>query len=163
MGERVTASKKKGNEEMRKRQCRMKRKETLLPNLLQVRKTANEFSPLSNPLFLSGDIFSSSFPGSISARTNISEHARCHYVLQCFNPNDTMVWNHVPSPSRLWHQFVYTLSSYIQDFFFNPVAKFELMCLCVTRYRGGVLWKIKSIPNSTIQLGTLEKYYEWSN
>jgi hypothetical protein len=40
---------------------RIKEKRTLVPNLLQVRKTANEFSPLSNPLFLSGDIFSSPF------------------------------------------------------------------------------------------------------
>lgn len=54
---------------------RTKRKETLLPNLLQVRKTANEFSPLSNPLFLSGDIFSSSFSVQ-SQRTPISQNSR---------------------------------------------------------------------------------------
>jgi hypothetical protein len=51
--ERRALAGKEKNGEMRKRQCGMKRKETLLPNLLQVRKTANEFSPLSNPLFLS--------------------------------------------------------------------------------------------------------------
>jgi hypothetical protein len=81
---------------------RTKRKETLLPNLLQVRKTANEFSPLSNPLFLSGDIFSSPFSVQ-SQRAPISQNSRgavaplplpfshSHYITQCFNPNDTMV------------------------------------------------------------------------
>jgi len=35
------------------------------------------------------------------------------------------------------HKFLYTLSSYIQDFFFNPGAKLEMMCLCVTPYQKG--------------------------
>jgi hypothetical protein len=107
---RLLAGKKKRNGKMRKRQCRMKRKETLLPNLLQVRKTANEFSPLSNPLFLSGDIFSSSSPVQ-SQRAPISQNKR--RAIMAYNALIQMtLWCRIMSPSPL----LSALSSYIQDF-----------------------------------------------
>jgi hypothetical protein len=49
-----------------------------------------------------------------------------HYVVQSFNPNDNTPGDHVPSSAAV--PVLCTLSSYIQDFFFNLVTKLEVTC-----------------------------------
>jgi hypothetical protein len=98
------------NEKNKKEKKKKRKKEPYCQIYCKFAKPQMNSLPLSNPLFLSGDIFSSPFQVQ-SQRAPISQNRRgapplfpCHYLVQSFNPNDTMspYFHRHPSFSTLY-------------------------------------------------------------